>query len=287
MKSKKVIQYLRSSALIIMGAYIMSIAVNGLFLPNDMLSGGVTGIAIYLNITFGFNISMVIVAINIPIFVLGYLYINRTFVVQSLIGMTALSVFIELNQWVDFSSHEVLTTVLLGGVISGVGMGLILRANGSTGGNDIISKILNRYFSYSISTLNFAFNVIIVALSINAFGIDKAIQTLAAMYVAAYTARFMLEGVNYKRTLLIITDKPRDVAMAINRELRRGCTLIEGEGSYTANKRTVLYAVISINQVAKLRMILREIDNDAFVNVMETKVVFGSGRGFLKIQDLD
>lgn len=282
---KDTINFIKSVLMTIVGAFIVSIAVNGLYIPNNLLSGGVSGIAIYLNLTFGFNISLVIIIINIPIFILGYFYINREFIIHSLIGMISLSFFIHMNQWVQLGTHEVLTTVLLGGVVSGLGMGLILRANSSTGGNDIISKILNKYFSYSISTLNLGFNVLIIALSINAFGLDKAIETLAAMYVSSYTIKFMLEGVNYKRTIFIITKKPAEVSSVINRSLARGCTLIEGTGAYTGEERTLLYAIISINQVAKLRMLIKDIDKDAFVNVIETKVVFGAGKGFLKITD--
>lgn len=269
----------------LLGAYIVSISINGLYIPNNIMSGGITGLAIWTNLTMGWNVSLVILLVNIPIFIIGYKWINREFVLYSLIGMLSLTAFIQLNSWVVFDSHEVLTTVLLGGFINGVGFGLILRVNSSTGGNDIISKVLNRYFSYSISTLNFGFNMIIIAVSIGFFGLDTAVQTLAAMFVSAQTIQFIVEGVNYKRTLLIITKEEAAVAEAINRKLNRGCTILHGTGSYTGEERSVLYATISINQVAKVRMLVRAIDSHAFINVIETKVVFGNGRGFFNIHD--
>lgn len=271
--------------LIVAGAFIVSLSINGLYLRNELLTGGVSGIAILLSILIGCNTSLVIIMINIPIFIVGYKFINREFIIYSLVGMLSLSVFLELTKSVDFGAHEMLTTILLGGVINGLGLGLILRANSSTGGNDIISKILNKYFSYSISTLNFSFNFIIIGLSIGFFGLDKAIETLAAMYISAYTIKFILEGVNYKRTVLIITDKPVEVSEVINLSLHRGCTILEGKGAYTGQTRSILYAIISITQVAKMKMLLRHIDPDAFVNVFETRVVFGQGKGFLDIRE--
>ena len=161
--------------------------------------------------------------------------------------------------------------------MSGVGYGMIFRAGASTGGNDIISKVLNHKYSYSISTFNFIFNLLIIGLSITTFGIDKAVETLTALYVSSLTITFILEGSNYKRTIFIITEKTEEVAATINQQLSRGCTILEGVGSYTHTKKNLLYAVISINQVARVKAIVSEVDPNAFINVIETRVVFGNG----------
>lgn len=269
--------------MVLTGAFIASIAVNALYVPNQILSGGVTGIAILLNLKFGLNISLIIILLNMPIFFFGYKMIHREFIFYSLIGMLANSIFIQLTQNISFHSESELTTLLFGGVMSGIGFGLIFRAGASTGGNDIISKVLNRKYSYSISTFNFLFNLVIISLSVTTFGIDKAVETLTTLYVSSLTITFLLEGTNYKRTLLIITENQEAVAAGINQQLSRGCTILTGKGSYTQNERHLLYAVISINQVARVRHIVSAIDPDAFVNVIETKVVFGNG--FLNIQD--
>jgi len=265
------------------GAFIASIAINVLYIPHNILSGGITGIAILLNLKLGFNTSLVILVLNIPIFILGYRMIHKTFILHSLIGMLALTYFITLTKDFTFYSENMLTTILLGGVLSGIGYGLIFRSGASTGGNDIISKILNRKYSYSISTFNFAFNLLIIALSVTTFGIDKSIETLTAMYVTSLVTKYILEGTNYKRTVFIITEKKDAVAEQINIELVRGCTILEGTGSYTSNKRHLLYAVISINQVARLKEIVSRVDSKAFINVIETQAVFGNG--FLDIKD--
>lgn len=269
--------------LILAGTLIMSIGFNALYIPNEILSGGISGIAILLNLVGGFEVSLVVALLNIPIFIFGYKFINREFILYSLLGATSLTFFIHMTKGLTFESHELLTTVLLGGVLNGTGLGLVIRAGSSTGGNDIISKVLHLKYSYSIATLNFAFNMIIIGLSIYFFGIDSSIRTLAAMYVSSITTNFIVEGTNYKRTVFIITDKSSAISCEINKQLHRGCTVVDGHGAYTNKDKYMLYTVISINQVAKLKAVVREIDEKAFVNVMESRVVFG--KGFVNIKE--
>ncbi len=272
-------------SLTLVGAFIASIAINALYIPHNILSGGITGIAILFNLKLGFNTSIVILLLNIPIFIFGYKFIHRDFILYSLIGMLSSTAFIQLTSNMTFHSENMLTTILFGGVLSGIGYGLIFRAGASTGGNDIISKVLNRKYAYSISTFNFLFNILIIGISVTTFGIDKSIETLTAMYVSSLTVKYILEGTNYKRTVFIITNKESEVAAAVNAELNRGCTIIEGYGSYTSSKRHILYSVVSITQVPRLKSIVSAIDHHAFINVIETQVVFGNG--FLNIKDED
>lgn len=270
-------------ALILVGTFIGSISINAFYIPRQILAGGVTGIATLLNLKFGFNISLVVLLLNIPIFIIGYKFIFKEFLIYSLIGMVSLSFFLQLTSSFTYGGDNLLTTILFGGVVNGIGFGLVLRANASTGGADIISKVLNMKLSYSIATMNFAFNIVIIGLSAFVFNLDIAVETLTAMYISATTINFIIEGTNYKRTVFIITSKPKEVAYDINRHMKRGCTIIEGEGSYTNEKRDILYAVISVTQVAKLKLIVRNIDDSAFINVMETRAVFGNG--FLDIHE--
>ncbi len=192
---------IRRLMLTVIGAFIASVSINALYLPRNILSGGIAGIAILLNLSFGMNISLVILVLNIPIFIIGYRFISKEFMLYSLVGMGALSFFIQMTTGLNFHSENMLTTILLGGVINGFGFGMILRGNSSTGGNDIISKVLNRKYSYSIASFNFGFNILIIGLSVAVFNLDIAVETLTAMYVSAITANFILEGTNYKRTV--------------------------------------------------------------------------------------
>ncbi len=280
-------QFPKRIALIIVGAFCMSVAINALYIPHNILSGGMTGIALLFHILFGVNSSIIIILLNIPLFILGFLFLNKRFIIWSIAGMGFLALFMWLTQGISIESNALLTTILLGGVIYGLGFGLIFRAGASCGGNDIVSKIINKYFSFSIPTINFSLNVIVVALSAFFFGIDEAVKTLTTMYIASVVMQFVMEGINYKRTAFIISDKRCEIVESINHKLSRGCTIINSTGGYTGNPHDVLYCVIGIHQLAKLKMIVNEIDPHAFMNVMESKAVFGNGRGFIKIEDED
>ena len=274
-------------ALITVGTFIMSIAINALYLPYNILSGGITGISLLFHLLFGVNSSLVIVAFNIPVFILGYLFINRRFVIWSLVGMGMLAFFLWLTSDVHLDFSDLLTTILLGGVAYGLGFGLVFRAGASCGGNDIVSKIINNRFSFSIPTVNFTFNIIVIALSAFFFGIDEAVRTLAAMYIASVVMKFIMEGVNYKRTAFIISDKKDEIVAAINTQLDRGVTVLCGTGGYTGKPHNILYCVIGLHQLAKLKILVKAVDPHAFINVMESKAVFGNGKGFINIEDED
>ncbi len=270
---------------IIVGTFIMSIAINGLFIPHRILSGGVTGIAVFLHLLLDYDISLVIVLLNIPLFILGYFFINRTFVTLSFIGMVCLSVFLTLTKDIVISTNEILSTILLGGVINGLGIGLIFRFNGSTGGSDIIGKIINKFFSFSLSTVGFAINTVIIGISATFFGMDLAIYTLATMFISSQVIRFVVEGLNYKRTVFIISNQHHEISKSIIKDLHRGVTVIEGMGAYSKKQRKLLYCVIGTRQVSKLKSLVKSIDPKAFVTIAVTSQVIGNGKGFLNLED--
>lgn len=283
MNKERLRSIIKRITFIFIGTLISSISVNALYIPNNILSGGVTGLAILMNLSLGVNTSLVIVLVNIPIFILAYRFINREFVFYSLIGMIFLSLNLTLTKGVTFYSEQMLTTILLGGLINGVGIALVFKSEGSTGGSDIISKIIHKRYLYSIASLNFGFNTIIITLSVIFFGVDMAVTTLVTMYVTSTTAKYLTDGLNYKRTVLIVTNKQKEVGKAINIEMKRGATLIEGIGSYSQKTNHVLYTVISIGQLGALKRIVGEIDPKAMINVMESQMVFG--KGFLDMDD--
>lgn len=269
--------------MIFIGTLISSISINALYIPNHILSGGATGIAILMHLAFGLDTSLVIILINIPIFILGYKFVNREYILNSLVGMISLSLCLTLTKGISFHSDQMLTTLLLGGLLNGVGIALVFKSEGSTGGNDIIAKMLHKRYMYSIASLSFAFNIIIIGLSTIFFGVDMAITTLVAMYVTSMTIKYLTDGLNYKRTVFIITNKQKEVSKAINSEMKRGCTIIDGIGSYTQQSSHVLYTVISIGQLGSLKKLVSEIDPQAMINVMESQMVFGNG--FLNIHE--
>ena len=161
--------------------------------------------------------------------------------------------------------------------------GIIFKGDGSTGGIDIISKILNQRLSIGMATINLSINGIILLFSIVFFGIDLSVLTLATMFVSSRVTNFVVDGINYKRTLFIITDEAhyQSIADDILEELHRGVTVIPSIGAYTKEKKYILYTNIGIREVSRAKQIVAAHDKRAFMTVSETSQVIGNGRGFI------
>ncbi|MGL4737360.1 MAG: YitT family protein [Cellulosilyticaceae bacterium] len=269
------------------GTFLLSLATNGVLVRNKLLSGGVSGISMFLHFLFDWDISTLILILNIPLFIVGFFFLRKHFLWYSLFGMSMLSFWIRITEGIVIATGNEISIILVAGVLNGLGNGIIFRGDGSTGGTDIVAKIVNRYFSISMGTVNLAINGIIILASILFFGIDLSVLTLATMYVSSRVCNFVVDGVNYKRTICIITgeDHYQPLADDIIEELHRGVTLVPATGAYTQNKKYMLYTTVGIREVAKVRQLAYEHDPHSFMTVSETAQVIGRGRGFIPNQD--
>ena len=278
---------LRKILFIGIGTFLLSLSTNAILIPYKLLSGGVSGIAMFLYFLFNWNISITILLINIPLFILAFIFLKRRFIIFSLIGMLFLTFWLEITQGWVIPIENLLSVPLLAGVISGLGAGIIFKANGSTAGVDIIAKIVNKFFSVNMATGGFTINLIIVLLSVFYFSIDLAILTVATMYVSTKTTNFVVDGLNIRRTVFIITSQEHasNIADDIMKRLHRGVTLIPAIGGYTHEPRYILYTTVGIRELAKVKSITLSHDRYAFMTVNETAQVIGNGRGFLTIDE--
>lgn len=268
---------------IILGTFLSALSTNGILVQNKLLSGGVSGISMFLHFIFDWNISTLILLLNIPLFIVGFFFLKKNFLFYSLFGMSMLSFWIEVTRGVVIPTGNLISVILVGGVLSGLGNGIIFRGDGSTGGTDIISKIINKHFSFSMATVNLSINAVIILFSLFFFGIDLSVLTLATMFVSSKVTNFVVDGVNYKRTIFIITNEMhyQHIADDIIEELHRGVTIIPAMGAYTQNAKYILYTTIGIREVAKVRQIATSHDPSSFMTVSETAQVIGRGRGFI------
>lgn len=279
-------EYLIFAAKLVTGCLLLSVAINGIYIPERLLGGGLNGVSMLMNILFGWDIGTVYIILNVPLFLIGILVLTRRFMLFTLFGIATFSICLYLTSGIQINTQSPLTTILLGGCIYGIGNGFIYSIGSSTGGTDIIGKIINRKFSINIATVGFVMNLIIISISMYFFGVDIAVFTLAAMFVASKMSNFVVDGMNHKRMVIIISgDKSKELATAILKEMGRGVTILKGEGAYTGHIKNVIYCVIGITQVSQLRAIVKNIDKHAFVTVTETAQVFGRGRGFYQIED--
>lgn len=265
--------YVGPSLIIVIGTMLSAIAYNQLFIPKNMLSGGIAGISIIISTLTGWPTGILVLLMNIPILFLGYKYIGGKFIVLTSSAVLTFSLLLDIIP-VQAAVDDLLLAAVFGGALNGLGLGLVLRSGGSTGGTDIIGIIANRKFSLSIGEVLMGFNAIIVGISAVLFDLTSALYTLIGMFV---TARVVdtIQTSRGKKNALIVSSKPDEVAAAINTKLERGVTFLHGEGAYEHTKRKIILCVITRYELAQLKEVVLGIDSAAFMTISDTNEVIG------------
>lgn len=267
-------------SIIILGSFISAIAVNAFIIPHKLLSGGVFGASLIIQYLTGLPSGYLVLVFNIPIFIIGLKAVDRDFIFFSLIGMLSLSGFLILTK--DISTYlkvnDILLSCIYGGVIGGIGAGLVFRSRASQGGLDIIAVIIKKRVGTSIASFSFAINLVIVVIGAAISSVEKAMYTLILMYITSVVINKVIGGFDMKKMLLIISDKEEEVSNAIMQDLGRGVTFFYGEGAYTGDRKKVLYCIITVKQLARVKKIIEDIDETAFISIVDTSEV--NGRGF-------
>lgn len=265
---------------IIIGSFISSLGVN-LFLSNaKLLSGGVTGIALILQYLWEVPSGITVFLLNIPLFFVSYKYLNKRFTIYTAIGMlsflTALMITKPLSTLVQVD--DMLLYCIYGGVLSGIGSGLIFYRNGSTGGTDIITMVIRKkYSNFDIGQVGFAFNLIIVTVSIFIFGLPRALYTLISMFITSTILDKVLNGFTSKKLLLILTEKEDDIINYVIKDMNRGITALMAEGGYTRDKKRLLYVAVTTSQMISLKTKILRVDPKAFITIIDVSEVKGKG----------
>lgn len=275
------LKYIPMLLLIIFGSLLGGIAFNTFLIPHKLLSGGVSGVALILSYTAGLNPGVLIFIFNIPIFIAGYKFVDREFILLSLLGMTVFSISIDMFSFLSdyIYIEDTLLSCLYGGVLNGLGMGIVFKNRASQGGIDIVAVIFKKYYSINLGRTSLMINIIIIAIASFFFGLEPAMYTLVTMYVASTVLDKVQQGFGNSKSVMIITDHEQQVADAILQTLDRGVTYLEGEGAYTGNKKKVIYCIVALKQLAKLKQIVNDIDSSAFMAVSDTAEVLGHGFG--------
>jgi uncharacterized membrane-anchored protein YitT (DUF2179 family) len=268
--------------LVLLGSFINSIAINAFIIPHKLLSGGVTGIAIIIQYISNIPSGYLILALNIPKFLIGLKMVDRDFIIFSLIGMISLSAFLVLTKDIALKLRvdDILLSAIYGGVVGGTGSGIVFRSRASQGGTDIIAVVLKKIFGINISTLSMAMNGFVVLIGLFINRVELALYTLISMYITSVVLNRVIEGFDRKKLLLIITSKEEEVSQAIMKELGRGVTYFFGEGAYTRENKKIIYCMITLNQMVRTKKIVEDIDPSAFISIIDASEV--QGKGFKK-----
>lgn len=273
---------LRDYLIMTIGAVCVAISVDLFLAPNNVVTGGVTGVAMILNDLFGLPIGLAVLVMNVPLLIAGFRYLGGfVFGVRTIYATVAMSLAIDLlapyiNQYLQAPSDPLLYT-LYGGLLDGVGIGLVFRVQGTTGGVDIIARFLQRWRGIQMGRSLLAMNALIFAAAASIFSLDKVLYALLAAFISGRTIDVVLEGASYARQAIIISSQPDQIRMAIIERLGRGVTELPGRGGFTAAERTVLLSVVAQSEVSVLKAVVRECDPQAFVVFSNVNEVLGEG----------
>lgn len=248
--------------------------------PNDMNAGGISGLAqVFVEITGFGSVGTLSILINLPLFILGGVKIGKRFFAGSLLGMTLSSVLIDTFALVDFPLTEPLIAALYGGVICGLGLGVVFVCGTSTGGSDILVRLLKlKYRNVPIGQISMTFDAIVVILTGLVFhDVTKALYTGVTVFVCGKVVDAVVYGFDYTKVALIISKEYEEIARQIGIKLDRGATFLHGEGSYSHNQTKVVLAAIKRQQLAELKELVTAIDPNAFIIVQEAHQVLGDG----------
>lgn len=277
---KKNKDFILDVVIIFVGCFIASIGVN-LFLSHaKLLSGGATGIALILEYITNFPSGVSVFLINVPLFLLSYKKLSRTFTLYSAIGMTSLSISLLLTK--QFSTiiqvDDILLYCLYGGALCGIGYGLVFLRNGSTGGTDIITMLIRqKHSNFKIGSVGFSLNCAIVILGALIFGLPRALYTLISIFTQGLVLDQMLKGFSSKKLLLILTEKEDEIINYIIKDLHRGVTTLPARGEFTDSNKRMLYCLVTTMQMIELKSTILSIDSKAFISILDVSEVKGKG----------
>lgn len=264
-------------SLIIVGAGLQALAFDTLMLPNQVVAGGVTGIAVIADLTLRVPFGTALVVINLPLLWLQWQYLGGPRqVLRSVVGVVSLALFTDLlAPWLPVLTHDRLLIVAYGGVLGGLGLAMVFHGRGTTGGTDILGRLCYREFGWSFGRTMLAVNVLVYGLAAALYGPEPAMLALLLSYVMSHTLDAALHGLSSSRAVWIVSENPNDVRDAVTRDLGRGLTLIPAEGGHSGRQKTIFYVVVPRADIQRLKRRLAERDPTAFVTVLAPRESMG------------
>lgn len=262
---------------VIIGSGIIALSFNVFLLPNQIASGGVSGISTILLSVFGWEPAYVQWAFNIPLFIAGVILLGKQFGVKTLVGTIFLPFVVFFTKTIEPWTNDALLGALFGGIGVGLGLGIVFRGNASTGGTDLAAQIINKYTGLTLGTCVVLIDGLIVMAAAIVFDIERGLYALIALYVTSKTIDLVQVGLGRSKTAMIITNKQEEVREGILNKIDRGVTKLSAYGGFTDHERPVLMCVVDQREFTKLKQLVKTLDPSAFVVVMDAAEVLGEG----------
>ncbi|WP_309091295.1 YitT family protein [Domibacillus sp.] len=266
---------LKRTLFIFIGAILMAIGIEIFLVPNSIMDGGIVGVSIILSSITGIKIGLFLFLLNIPFFFLGYKQIGKTFALSTIFGITVLAIFSTFLHPVAAFTSDILLASVFGGIVLGAGVGTVIRYGGSLDGTEILAILINKRLPFSVGEIVMFFNVFIFLWGGFVFGWDRAMYSVLAYFVAFKTIDVVIQGLDESKSAWIISDQYKEIGEAIIARLGRGVTYLDGEGAYTGEDKKVIFCVITRLEEAKLKSIVEDLDEGAFLAVADIAEVRG------------
>ena len=263
----------------VLGAFVMAIGVSLFLLPNQLSSGGVSGIATITYYLFNIPMGTMILIINVPLFLFAFFKIGKSFFIKSLIGTFTLSLFIDMLDKLKPITQDRFLACIYGGIIIGLGTAILLKTNSSTGGSDLISYLTKQYKpTVRSGETIIIFDIIVVTLNMIVFKeIEIGLYSAIDIFLMGKIIDIVFEGVDFTKLMFIISDKSKEISKEIEEKIPRGTTGIYGKGMYTNKDKLILMCAASRRDVAKIKLITRKIDPYSFIIITNSREVVGLG----------
>jgi len=281
MKNKlyKIYSVVSRFVFIIIGAALVSIALEIFLIPNKIVDGGVIGISIMSSYLSGVPVGLFIVLLNFPFFFVGYKQIGKTFAISTIFAVCCLSIGVTYLGPVPSLTKDVFLSSIFGGIINGAGVGLIIRNGGSLDGTEAVAIILDKRTSFSIGEIVMVFNLFILSAAGFVYGWDRAMYSLITYFIAYKVIDIVVEGLDESKGVFIISEAYEDISEALIARLGRGITLLDGHGGYKGLPTNVIYVVVSRIELAKLKNIVHGFDENALITIHSVEA---SGKRYKK-----
>lgn len=280
-EKKKIVQhrplsfYVKKYLMIFLGAIIAAIGLELFLIPNNVIDGGVVGVSIMLSSITGMSLGIFLVVINVPFIYFGYKQIGKNFAIATLIAIAFLAVWSAVFEPMPKVTDDSFLAAIFGGIIDGLGVGLIIRAGGSLDGTEIVAIIMDKRSVFSVGEVVMFINLFILSSAGLLYGWDKAMYSLVAYFVIAKMIDVVIKGLDESYAVMIVTNEHDEITSALNDRLGRGVTLLHGAGGYTGESKEVLYCVVTRLEVDKLKEIVLEKDQNAFVTINAVHDIVG------------
>ena len=263
--------------MIIVGCFIFGFAVNYFVLANNLAEGGFTGIGLLLYYQFGIPLGVFFIFSNLPLVIIGYFLWGKGFTLKTILGVAVSSLAVEILAPFQFQTDNLLLAAIYGGLLSGAGLGIVMRYGGTTGGNDILARIIQRYKGMSVGQFYLAIDSVILTMVALIHGLEVALYSIIVVYMASIVIDFILEGVDSSRQCIIITNHVADITAFITNEMHRGYTLLHAKGGYDKREKEIILSVVGRREMFELRKAILKIDAQAFIIIGNVREIYGLG----------